>query len=827
MENKKKNETELDVVIPDAGADDSFDEDIVIPEEPSDEKNDDELDIPSLLQRYLPDFATDGDGAGEDEAADTEEADDAVSDEDAEASHDAADDSYAEEVYADPDEYTADELAEDDYDDYSAEEYYANDALTDEVVYADDETEYTEVEQIGEVYEEDTAESVDGEESSAEAEDYSEYEYVSDDAAYQGNDAAIGNEEELVVPEDTGLDATDINLMVAFGLDDELAATMGADVAAKLTEEIDAEARQREEKNRRSVENEFLDPSQIPEIAADLKKRHSRLKAKMLFAGMLSLLLLVYENLELLGIQFGSFLNPAVYPVIYVMVSLQIMLFVAAIGYEQLLTGCGELFTGKVSPSSVAFVSNVGAIVYSVIQAETAVIPVEPVLFNSCAAFMTLFALVSDYLSVKQTMLSFNIVSAKRPKYVVRYMTASEAGIPGGLFEDDDVSEGGILRIEKTKFVDDFFARTTDRTKNSKSYSAAYLFISVILAVIMGVFVAFKGGDSGIGAVGAAFTTFFAAMPLSLFLSMSYPMYASVSDAYDLDGTIVGESAAEEYAEAGAVCFDDIDAFPSYGVKVQNIKIYNNHRIDRVLYYAASAFKVAGGPLADVFEVATMEIGTSDDVELTAADEGYLGAKVDGKNIIFGRADKLREYGINLPDSVILEDETLSQELCPMYMLREGKIMAKLILRYMIDSDFEFLMKDLSDEGMCACIKTFDPNIDDSLVTMRLGGGRFPFRVLRYNSTEEINRISERMSSGIVSRGTTKPLLNIIGACSKMLSARRSGFVVGVVSAIIAALIVGILVISGGVSTLTSFAVVMYQLLWSIPVFIIAKMFLR
>ena len=803
MENKNRHEEEYEVTVPEEGitGEDSFEEEIVIPEtEDNSSGGDENVDIADLLQRYLPDFAVD-------DAAPSEEFSEDYAD-------DAADVEYTAEIYAeesgeyveeivyevDPDEYSEEELVED------GEVYYDEDAY----------------EQPAE--EQSDLPGYDDEEYSPEVDDYSAYEYVSDEAAY--NESA-GLNAEPEIPEDSELDATDINLMVAFGLDEELAKTMGAEVAAKLTEEIHAEAREREEKIRRSVENEFLDPSQIPEVASDLKKRHNHLKAKMLFAGVLSLVLLVYENLELVGVQFGSFLNPAVYPVVYIMVSLQIMLFVAAIGYEQLLTGCGYLFTGKINPSSIAFLGNVGAIVYSAIQAESAVIPNEPVLFNACAAFMTLFAIIADYITVKRTMLSFNIVSAKRPKYAVSYMSAAEAGIPDGLFEDDDVSEGGVLRIVKAKFVDDFFARTADRSKADKAYSAAYLFISVILALLMGLFVGFRDTSSGISAIGAGFVTFFSTIPLSLFLSMSYPFYKGVSDAYDYDGTIVGESSAEEYADAGAVCFDDVDAFPSYGVKVQNIKIYNNHRIDRVLYYAASAFKMAGGPLSDVFEVATMEIGTSENVELTAAAEGYLGAKVDGKNIIFGRADKLREYGINLPDSVILEDDTLSDELCPMYMLREGKLMAKLILRYMMDSDFEFLMKDLSDEGMCACIKTFDPNIDDSLVTMRLGGGRYPFRVLRYNSTEEINRVNERVSSGIVSRGTTKPLLSIIGSCARMLSARKSGFVVGLVSAILASVVVGLLVVSGGASTLGSFAVIIYQLLWTLPVFFISRVFLR
>jgi len=764
MDKKNLPENEYENMNPTEGDVDLTD-DAYFPDDFAEGAEDSELDISNLLRKYLPDFAS------EDEAVTT----DGVAAENEQADYGEA---YAEDV--------SEFIAEGDF---AADEDEADVSDADEYMYEDD-TSFDDAE--------------------------AQKEEVATPPEVGGND--------IVIPNDANLDATDINLMVAFGLDDQLAETMGADVAQKIAEEIDAEAKEHEEKVRRSVENEYLDPSQTPAVAAELKKKSIRLKFKIFLASIFTLLLLFYENMGVFGVSV-NIVDPTVYPVIHVMISLQIMLLCAAAGYEQLLGGCADLFTGRVNPSSIAFLGNVAGVVYSVILAENAVIPNVPTLFNSCAAAMTLFAMINDYTSTKRDILSFNIVSSKRPKYAVRYMTAEEAGIPGGVFEDDDSAGGGVLRIEKTKFVDDFFARTGAKARVGKGYCAAYIFISAIVAVAVGVFAGMKGG--GVSGVNVAFVTFFATMPLSLFVAMGYPFYKGVSNAYDLDGTVLGEGAAEEYSEAGAVCFDDVDAFPSYGVKVQNIKIYNNHRIDRVLYYAASAFKLAGGPLADVFEVATMEITTSDNVVIQSAAEGYLGAMVDDKSIVFARADALREYGVDLPYSVTGEDETLGDELCPMYMLREGKLMAKLLVRYMLDSDFEFLMKELSDEGMCACIKTFDPNIDDALVTARLGKGKYPFRVLRYNGTDEINRISDRVSSGIVSRGTTKPLLNIIGSCSKMLGMRRVGFTVGIISSIIAALIASILVTSGGFVSLTSIAVVAYHLLWTLPVIITTKMFLR
>ena len=224
MENKNRHEEEYEVTVPEEGitGEDSFEEEIVIPEtEDNSSGGDENVDIADLLQRYLPDFAVD-------DAAPSEEFSEDYAD-------DAADVEYTAEIYAeesgeyveeivyevDPDEYSDEELVED------GEVYYDEDAY----------------EQPAE--EQSDLPGYDDEEYSPEVDDYSAYEYVSDEAAY--NESA-GLNAEPEIPEDSELDATDINLMVAFGLDEELAKTMGAEVAAKLTEEIHAEAREREEK---------------------------------------------------------------------------------------------------------------------------------------------------------------------------------------------------------------------------------------------------------------------------------------------------------------------------------------------------------------------------------------------------------------------------------------------------------------------------------------------------------------------------------------------------------------------------------------------------
>ena len=108
---------------------------------------------------------------------------------------------------------------------------------------------------------------------------------------------------------------------------------------------------------------------------------------------------------------------------------------------------------------------------------------------------------------------------------------------------------------------------------------------------------------------------------------------------------MIGEASLGEYADASVVSFDDKEVFPARGVRVRNVKVYGENRIDHVIYAAASVFHVVGGPLAEVFETATGELGYAENVKLTRLDRDGIEARVDGGTVLIGRAAFINRYG--------------------------------------------------------------------------------------------------------------------------------------------------------------------------------------
>ncbi|MBR6918546.1 MAG: hypothetical protein IKN38_10215, partial [Clostridia bacterium] len=133
--------------------------------------------------------------------------------------------------------------------------------------------------------------------------DSEEFEPVPD-----GEDADDFVESTIDEIESETTDETDMDFIVAFGLEDELGKHVGANKATRLKKSYEKEVERREEIDRKSVQNEYKDVSQTKEITKQYKRAYSASKVKIFLTAIFALVLLVYENLPLIGYQLASFL---------------------------------------------------------------------------------------------------------------------------------------------------------------------------------------------------------------------------------------------------------------------------------------------------------------------------------------------------------------------------------------------------------------------------------------------------------------------------------------------------------------------------------------
>ena len=319
------------------------------------------------------------------------------------------------------------------------------------------------------------------------------------------------------------------------------------------------------------------------------------------------------------------------------------------------------------------------------------------------------------------------------------------------------------------------------------------------------------------------YLAFVFAVPACSLLSFSYPFYKASKKAFDDDSAIIGSGSLDEYSRANTLSFDDKDVFPSYGVKVKSIKVYGQSRIDKILYNAASVFKEIGGPLADVFDTATHELGNSDNMEIIEIAKDGIEAIIDGQHVYIGKTSYLRARNFMPILEPADEDLETSGEASIMFMICDDEIAAKIYVQYTIDPDFEFTLRKLYRAGICIGIKTFDPNIDDKLLGSKVKISKYPVRILRCYSLEEKTAPLDEADSGIVSKGSPRSLLNTFVLCSKVLYANRTNVTVKVLSVLFCVLLMAFLLVFGDVTAIPSLWVVLYQVFWMVPVYLISK----
>ncbi len=631
-------------------------------------------------------------------------------------------------------------------------------------------------------------------------------------------------------PADEDFDPTDINLMIAFELDNEEG--KHADRAKALGDRLEEKQIKRDSRANKIDHPEFVDKSQIPTLRKEFVLKGRALWIKLALALVFTSILLVFENITSITRlftgneqQFAGVFDPAVYPVVYIMTSLQLMLLACVCAYDQILDGFKYIFRGIPRPESMTSVLTVAGIVYSAVMAIIVKTPTEPVMFNFVVALSALLTLVYAVINNKREMMNFRIVASKKPKHIMRRLLDEESEGEARAFADaEDICD--VMKIEKTDFIDGFYGRLAKSNQSTNTFMTFLMSISVAVAVLFGIFVNLRGGD-GVAVFRVIYSAMLIIAPLSIFITFSYPFYRANLVAKEYDSAIIGEESLDEYSNASIISFDDKNVFPSYSVKVQNIRIYNNARIDRVLYYAASVFAYAGGPLQDVFEVATKDMGCSDNVQIFDTEAGFLATQVDGVNIIFGSRDALVRRGLEIPDNAAEDDVDLSGELEIMYMFRESKLVAKMYIKYVMDADIDLILKQFSGSGLYVCVRTFDPNIDERMIAKKLNMKRMPLKIVRYASPDEVGVYEEKVDSGLVTCGSPKSLLQIVSYCGKVLHTKKTNIALSVLSVMIGVAILLLLTLANSLDSLSSLFIAVYQLIWLIPMYISSKVFIR
>ena len=626
-----------------------------------------------------------------------------------------------------------------------------------------------------------------------------------------------------------GLDDKDINLMIALGYEEELEKAIGKKNVDDFSDQLNAEIVDFIDVDKSYAFDgfELNSPERFRSVGNKYKQENSIMKMRLLGTGFFALALFIFEFLGMFGVTLGGALNIHHYPVVGIMLSLQLLILAAALSWRQILDGLRDAVTFCPSPSSISAVAVLMTVIYDVIMALIA--PNTGLsLYNFPAALCLVFMVLGDYFDLSREIRAFNTIATRRPKYAVTPSSAADRSTEEEMMEifadeNHDYTEAKKFDVRKVGFIDNYFRRTNIRSLKSRKLCLV-IFPFIALAVALGI-LSYVTNKSGLTAFNVSILTVLFGMPMSLMFVYSYPFFSAVKTIFGEDATIIGEESIEEYSDATTISFAEKDVFPIEATITKGIKLYDNNAIYYVLYHLTSLYSKIGGPLKDRLVQATAEMGHSENVEIIKVAEKGIEATVDGKvNVIAGQASYIEEKGIFVGSDK--DDEAmLAEGTSTLYLVLDGVLSAKLYVSYGIDPEFENVISVLGSENMEVVIRTCDPNIDDELLASKLRISRFPARIVKCYPDD--NADVPAAESGIVARSSLTSLSHAISLCNKIRRVRKTGRTVSIISMVVSVAMMIFLSLFSSQISIPSVYVALYQVFWMIPMLIFTKLYVK
>ncbi len=610
------------------------------------------------------------------------------------------------------------------------------------------------------------------------------------------------------------LETPDLNVMQTFGASVDYVRELYGDNVASEYEKVLVQS-ENQAAARPTVENEYVSVEQNKDIIAEFKKKISTFKVRNILCAISCLFMLILENLSVFGYKIPGIFDPQAYPISHIMIDLQLLVICGALAFPVLKKGFKNILSLEPSPSSMALCIFAVACIVDIISCF---VGGDIVLYNFAAGFALLLSLVYESKIVVRDYRAFKVISSDKVKSAAIVGVGNSESPEVTAYEQlDDGEEVKVVHISKGNFISDFFSRT--KQSDSSPHDKVLLPLTVALMVIIFVISLIMHHDASL-ALKSAHMSFSVFVPFAVYYSLALPISKASEHVYESGSAIIGDAALEEYSGSSIITFSDTDIFPSYCVKLKSVKVYGESRIDRILYNASSVFSKLGGPLSDVFSVSTIEIGTSDNVEIANCLEDGIEAYVDGRRILIGKSSFLAKYNIYARN-----DETDDNKYNHMFIAEGNFLSAKFYIKYSLDVDFENVIARMAGCGICGILKTYDPNIDNELLARYIDTTKYPIRVVKLGVSDQSAEVAETISSGVVSISGAKSTVDATVTAERLYNIRSSTNSVKILALIIG-VIHSVFITIFKISPFHSAIIVLYQLLWMIPTLISTKLYI-
>ena len=308
-------------------------------------------------------------------------------------------------------------------------------------------------------------------------------------------------------------------------------------------------------------------------------------------------------------------------------------------------------------------------------------------------------------------------------------------------------------------------------------------------------------------------------MPASFFIALTRPMAVLERRLHALGTVLCGWKGVLGLSGKYMYPISDEDLFPLGSIKLNGVKFYGDRNPETVLAYAASLMKANGGNLAPVFEqLLTSRNGVRFEAQnVQFYGNGGIGGEINGDPVLMGTMEFLKEMGVEIPDGTLVKEAvyiSVDGEFSGLFAISYNRLkqsvagMATLcssrrIRPVVIAKDFLMTPTFLKEKFGIRPRRTLFPNRTDSMA------------LAQKQPVPDARTLALTTQGGLASTAYA-----ITGACA-LRTACRMGLTVHMIGGILGMLIMAALAVLGAASLLTPVHILLYQLVWLIPGWIV------
>lgn len=594
-------------------------------------------------------------------------------------------------------------------------------------------------------------------------------------------------------------------------LAEEVRVSDGDDIYSDTYDEIE------ETKRHLSIlPEEYTSEDEFDEFAEHLRNRNFTSLRNVIWTFFAFLAVLYLESATFSDLWHPAFLQPSgMYGMIFLLVDIQLLLISVLLALPAMADGFLSVFKGKVSRNTPALFAVLVAIVHAVFLMVTGA--TEYPLFGSVAALFVMMTAIADFLEAKRIHRTFRICGRHGEKLVAERLGDDSAEAEA--FREQLSGTPKFYSVCKANFVESFFRRVQSRSKADHSHGVTVL-LSLLFAAGFAGYSYWKSAEL-LTAVNRFAMMAMMALPMSGIFTVVLPFSHLSKKAAKKSAAIISAKTADEYAAADVVSFTDKEIFPPRSVKINTIRTYGQTRIDKAILYGAMIFQKLGGPLSYVFKKTISGVCEEipedfDFLEITA--DGMC-AKIDGLDVFVGNKNYLLSYDFGYTKDDI-DDGFEARAGKIMYMVINSELAAKFYIRYSISKRFKKTVFTLFKSGICPAVKTCDPNIDSDLFRSLLQNDKIPAGIVKTCEAMKDAPGAETSESGVVCTSTIANLLHVFSLCDSLKHLSRANVVIKLLSLLLGVGIVVFFFFIEDLARITGLFVLLYQILWMIPVII-------